>query len=83
MGTKPTGRRWHYVAAWTARPGTTYYELWGPDATHLYDQVLLYSGPATSDENEIFSFDAPVAGFSVQACNSAGCSGFSSNVFPW
>ena len=55
----------------------------GPDAGSLYDQVLLYSGPATSDENEIFSFDAPVAGFSVQACNSAGCSGFSSNVFPW
>jgi hypothetical protein len=64
---------------WTAQPGATYYQLHRSYSSSFTSPVVIYSGPDT--EQVVNVSKGSTWYFRAKACNSGGCSGYSSQVF--
>lgn len=62
---------------WSAVPGATSYQLYRSTSAQFSSPVLVYSGANTS---KLISVTSGTWYLRVQACNGAGCGGFSSQV---
>jgi Dual-action HEIGH metallo-peptidase len=63
---------------WTAQVGADYYQLYRSSSSSFTSPVLIYSGPNTWEPINVFP--EPTWYLRAKACNTFGCSGYSTQV---